>query len=80
LSGHRRSFVATIEERRNFRRRVPWEDDQEQVRPMAYQTDDEGMNDQQKDEKKRAKAERDQLKKDREAQREKLRKDRLAVK
>ncbi|HEV8070580.1 MAG TPA: hypothetical protein VGP76_22895 [Planctomycetaceae bacterium] len=47
---------------------------------MAYQTDDEGMNDQQKDEKKRAKAERDQLKKDREAQREKLRKDRLAVK
>ncbi len=37
---------------------------------MAYQTDDEGMNDQQKDEKKRAKAERDQLKKDREAQRE----------
>ncbi|HEV3303478.1 MAG TPA: hypothetical protein VG055_27755 [Planctomycetaceae bacterium] len=47
---------------------------------MAYQIDDEGMNDQQKDEKKRAKAEREQLKKDRDAQREKLRKDRLAAK
>jgi hypothetical protein len=80
LSGQRRFLVATIEERRLFRRRVPRKDDQEQVRPMAYQIDDEGMNDQQKDEKKRAKAEREQLKKDRDAQREKLRKDRLAAK
>jgi hypothetical protein len=44
---------------------------------MVYQTDDDGMNEQQKDEKKRAKAEREQLKKDREAQRLKMRKDRL---
>jgi hypothetical protein len=44
---------------------------------MAYQADDDGMNEQQKDEKKRAKAERDELKKSREAQRQKLRKDRL---
>jgi len=80
LSGHRRFFVATIDERRLFRRRVPRKDEQEQVRQMAYQIDDEGMNDQQKDEKKRAKAEREQLKKDRDAQREKLRKDRLAAK
>ncbi len=46
---------------------------------MAYQVDDDGMNEQQKDEKKRAKAEREQLKKDREAQRQKMRKDRLAA-
>jgi hypothetical protein len=47
---------------------------------MVYQIDDDGISDLQKDEKKRAKAEREQLKKEREAQREKLRKDRLAVK
>jgi len=43
---------------------------------MAYQHDDDGMNDQQKEQKKQAKAEREQLKKDRDAQREKIRKDR----
>jgi hypothetical protein len=47
---------------------------------MAYQHDDDGMNDQQKEQKKQAKAEREQLKKDRDAQREKIRKDRIVQK
>jgi hypothetical protein len=48
--------------------------------PMVYQPDDDGMSEQQKEDKKRAKAERDQLKKDRDAQRAKLRKDQIAEK
>ncbi len=47
---------------------------------MVYQHDDDGMNDQQKEQKKQAKAEREQLKKDRDAQREKIRKDRIVEK
>jgi len=45
---------------------------------MAYQSDDEGMDERQKNEKQQAKAEREQLKKERNAQREKLRKERAA--
>jgi len=44
---------------------------------MAYQHDDDGMNDQQKEQKKQAKAEREQLKKDRDAQRKRFGKDRI---
>jgi hypothetical protein len=47
---------------------------------MTYQPGDEEMDDRQKEEKKRAQADREQLKKDRDAQRAKLRKDRTAPK
>jgi hypothetical protein len=43
---------------------------------MAYQPDDDGMDERQKLEKQQASAEREQLKKDRDAQREQMRKDR----
>jgi hypothetical protein len=43
---------------------------------MYYQPVDDQPSDRQKEEKKRAKADREQLKKDRDAQRAKLRKDR----
>jgi hypothetical protein len=59
---------------------VPWENDEERVRTMVYQFDDDGMNEQQKKEQKLAKAEREQVKKDRDAQREKIRNDRLTAK
>ncbi|HUE17392.1 MAG TPA: hypothetical protein VMR25_24785 [Planctomycetaceae bacterium] len=45
---------------------------------MAYRSGDDGMDERQKDEMKRARAERDQLKKDRDAQRLKVRKDQIA--
>jgi hypothetical protein len=45
---------------------------------MKYEPPDEGMDERQKDEKNKAKAERDQVKKDRDAQRAKIRKDRIA--
>jgi hypothetical protein len=49
------------------------------MNPMAtYRSGDDGMDERQKDEMKRAKAERDQLKKDRDAQRVKVRKDQIA--
>jgi hypothetical protein len=47
---------------------------------MVYQPADDGMTEQQKEQKKQAKSEREQLKKDRDAQRVKCRKDRLAEK
>lgn len=47
---------------------------------MAYQPDDDGMNEQQKAERKQANQEREQLKKDRDAQRAKIRKDRIPAK
>jgi hypothetical protein len=56
-----------------------FEDDEEKI-TMAYQPDDDGMNEQQKEERKQAKNEREQLKKDRDAQRAKIRKDRLPAK
>jgi hypothetical protein len=56
-----------------------FEDDEEKI-TMAYQPDDDGMNEQQKEARKQAKNEREQLKKDRDAQREKIRKDRLPAK
>jgi hypothetical protein len=46
---------------------------------MAYQPDDDGMDERQKSEKQQAKAEREQIKKERDAQREKIRKDRAAA-
>ncbi len=45
---------------------------------MAYQPDDEVMDERQKNEKQLAKAEREQLKKEREAQRSKIRRDQAA--
>jgi hypothetical protein len=47
---------------------------------MTYQPGDDEPNERQKEEKKRAKADREQLKKDRDAQRAKLRKDRTVPK
>jgi hypothetical protein len=44
---------------------------------VAYQRDDDGMDERQKSERQQAKEEREQLKKDREAQRMKARKDRI---
>lgn len=56
-----------------------WAADDEEVKTMTYRPgDDDGPDQRQKDEKQRAKNEREQLKKDREAQRNKLRKDRIA--
>jgi ribosomal protein L18 len=49
------------------------------MNPMAYRSGDDGMDERQKDEMKRARAERDQLKKDRDAQRLKVRKDQIAL-
>ena len=45
---------------------------------MAYQPDDDVMDERQKNEKQQAKDEREQLKREREAQRQKVRKDRIA--
>ena len=45
---------------------------------MAYQPDDDGMDERQKHEKQQAKDEREQLKREREAQRKKVRQDRIA--
>jgi hypothetical protein len=56
-----------------------FDDDEEKI-TMAYQSDDDGMNEQQKAERKQANQEREQLKKDRDAQRAKVRKDRLPAK
>jgi hypothetical protein len=45
---------------------------------VAYQPDDDGMDERQKNEKQQAKDEREQLKREREAQRKKVRQDRIA--
>jgi len=45
---------------------------------VAYQPDDDGMDERQKSERQQAADEREQLKKEREAQRKKVRKDRIA--
>jgi hypothetical protein len=45
---------------------------------VAYQPDDDGMDERQKSEKQQAKDEREQLKREREAQRKKVRQDRIA--
>jgi hypothetical protein len=60
--------------------RSPWEDNGEKIHPMKYEPPDEGMDERQKEEKKLAKAEREQVKKDRDAQWVKMRKNRIAEK
>jgi hypothetical protein len=62
------------------RRSSPTPTIQERQLPMTYQPGDDEPSDHQKEEKKRAKADREQLKKDRDAQRAKLRKDRAVPK